>query len=55
MGEYTYDNFFENIKIEIKLSNQDLSEGGNVEVYSSISIDNEVMGKTLLEADYVVN
>lgn len=54
-GEFNYTELFELLKTKNKLNKMQLDENGKYDVYSAISSNNGIMGKTLVEPEYIVN
>ena len=54
-GEYKTDDLFKVLPIRNKLSKLDLSDSGNIPVYSSDTTNNGIMGFTSKKADYKVS
>lgn len=54
-GEFNYAELFELLKIKNKLNKMQLDENGKYDVYSAISTNNGIMGKTLVEPEYTVD
>lgn len=53
--EFSYEDFFEPVSNAIKLSNKDLSDNGNIPVYSSATTNNGCFGYTEKAPDYIVD
>ena len=54
-GEFNYAELFELLKTKNKLNKMQLDENGKYDVYSAISTNNGIMGKTLVEPEYTVD
>lgn len=54
-GEFNYTELFELLKTKNKLNKMQLDENGKYDVYSAISTNNGIMGKTLLEPEYIID
>ena len=54
-GEYKIGELFIPLKGRKKLTKEDLSPDGDVDVYSSDTTNNGIMGQTELDADYIVD
>ena len=54
-GEYKIGELFLPLKGRKKLTKEDLSPDGDVDVYSSDTTNNGIMGQTELDADYIVD
>lgn len=54
-GEFNYAELFELLKTKNKLNKMQLDENGKYDVYSAISTNNGIMGKTLVEPEYIVD
>ena len=53
--KFSYDNFFELISTHKKLTNKDLSDNGNIPVYSSSTVNNGLFGYTEEKPQYLIS